>query len=173
MPSITYAQHVMWEKKLEDPKTTPKDKVVAKEFLDADKAMGKYQDKSPGYIGAIIKEDDKLCILFHNKVQLWSIPTGGVGYREKDEDAVKREMMEELGIEVEESHYTGFIKIQRPTKELFFRIYTVDKYSGTIANKEPHKHARIRLISRFELNNLIKMGTVGDTIIQPLNNHWI
>ena len=76
----------MWEHKLNDPKSSEKDKALAKEFLDSDIVQGKYQDGFPGIIGIIIKKDNKTLILYHNKTGEYSIPTGKVEYREKDEE---------------------------------------------------------------------------------------
>lgn len=165
----------MWEHKLNDPKSSEKDKALAKEFLDSDIVQGKYQDGFPGIIGIIIKKDNKTLILYHNKTGEYSIPTGKVEYREKDEEAVIREAEEETGLIITKCSYKGFVKFKRKKddKDIIIRVYKADDYNGTATNKEPDKHYSLRWLSKQEINNLIRLDQAGDTIILSKKNSWL
>lgn len=175
MPSVSFAQHLMWEYKLKDPKTSDKDKDVAKEFLDADKALNKYQDGYPGIICAIVKKGKKFLILYHNKAQCYSFPTGKVERKEKDEDAVIRECQEELGIKVTDLTYKGWVAYRPKSKDrdLTFRVFFVEKFDGEVTNVEKEAHREIAWKSKQELNAMIRLGTSGELIKLCKEKGWV
>ena len=175
MPSVTFAQHFMWVSKMKNPHVSEKEKAVAKEFLDADKVLNKYQDGYPGIICAIIKKDNKFVILYHNKAQTLSFPTGKVNRDEKDEDAVIRECNEELGITVSNPTYKGWVSYRPKNKDhdLTFRVYFVDQFEGTVTNKEKELHREVTFKSKQELNAMIKLGTSGELIKLCKEKGWV
>lgn len=51
-------------------------------------------------IGAYIIHNEKLLLIFHNKLQIWLPPGGHIEANETPDEAVKREVQEEVGLEV-------------------------------------------------------------------------
>ena len=143
------------------PDATEEEKKMAKEYLDADKAAGRYQSGYAGIIGAIVKEDNKYVLLYHLKKDCWTFPTGKVEQDESDEEAVKREMHEELGIDITGLSYLGPIQFKEHNDDYTFHMFKVNTYTGTISNKELNKHARIKYATKQEIELLIKAGTAS------------
>lgn len=50
----------------------------------------------PGVVGCFVHKG-KILLLFSREYKLWLLPQGGIGNKEKPEDALVREMKEELG----------------------------------------------------------------------------
>ena len=100
MPSQTYKQHKYWEYKYHAKDSTPEERKTAREFLDADKKANKFQENCPGYVAAIIRNQGKTLIMWRNDNKSWSLPAGKVEEEERHDEATRREMKEELNIEI-------------------------------------------------------------------------
>jgi len=98
-------------------------------------------------IGALIIKDDKILIFYHKNLNLWSIPVGKVEEDETLEDALKREMQEELDINILKCKYVNSKEYPFVTLHNFLVVV----YEGTIKNSEPEKHSHLRYISFNEL----------------------
>jgi len=109
-----------------------------------------------GVGGAIINEKNEILLFLRNvnpEKGYWSIPGGSVEYGETIEDAVIRELYEELGIQIEivgllgvANHIVGEDKSHWVSPEFQVKIV-----SGTPVNLESDKHIEMEW---FSLENL-------------------
>lgn len=122
-------------------------------------------------IGAIIIEDNKILLLYHNKIGKWVIPVGKVDVGEDTKTALARELFEELDIKIK-TYTTAFEGIIPHYKveslNVLVAIYRIETYLGTIINKEPEKHKEICFMSIQEILTLDKYNLVDKLTIQLL-----
>jgi len=59
-------------------------------------------------VSAFIRKDDKFLLSYDPKFEFWRVPGGKPNNEEKVEDSLKREMKEELDIEISVSKFLGF-----------------------------------------------------------------
>lgn len=69
-------------------------------WLQLRKAMGKQQLILPGVAGAIVR-DNKILLVKHGELKKWQIPGGLMELNESIETTIKREIKEELNIDIE------------------------------------------------------------------------
>lgn len=110
-----------------------------------------------------LTQGDEIFILYHKKHNLWSAPLGKVEEGETPEEALRREMKEELGITINDVVKMGeeelVCLIPKPTL-VNTVILDVMSYSGNIENKEPHKHSDLHF-EKFD--NFIDMEVTEAT----------
>lgn len=110
-------------------------------------------------VGGLIIDDEKRVLLLLRKgppeVGQWSIPGGKIEFLEPIEEALKREVKEELEVEVEVVSLLGVTDHVIPKENVHWvsPCYLVKIISGRIKNLEPEKSSRIKW---FSLNNLPK-----------------
>lgn len=100
----------------------------------------------PGAAAGVIILNDKneIFLLQRSKVTrndhgLWSLPGGKVEFYEKVEDAIKRETLEECGVQLEQFKHLGYIDhILHEYKQHWIpQIFLAEKWSGEPKNMEP------------------------------------
>lgn len=109
--------------------------------------------------GALIINDKNETLLLkrgknsRNQAGYWSKPGGTVEFGEKIEDAIKREIKEEFGVEIELIKFLGFTDhIMKEENQHWLSIsYLAKIIKGEPQNLEPEKHDEIRW---FNLNDL-------------------
>lgn len=111
-----------------------------------------------GVGGLIFDKRKGVLLLLRNRppeVGHWSIPGGKVEFQEPIEDALKREVKEELEIEIKVVSLLGVTDHMIPKENIHWvsPCYLVKIVSGRIKNLEPKKSSRIKW---FSLNNLPK-----------------
>ncbi len=106
----------------------------------------------------IINEKNQILLLKRSKdtrveAGMWSRPGGAIEYGEMAEDAVKREIMEEIGIDIEVVRKLDFQETIAPDgKKHWIAVgYLAKHISGEPKNMEPDKHDEI---GWFPLDNL-------------------
>jgi len=123
-------------------------------------------------IGAVIKgpKPGEILLQKHTKLKLWTIPVGKGRQEEASEDVLKRELKEELGIDVKHTSLLGTEGLLTTRNNKKMRIptylYLVNKYDGDIQNLEPHKHE----IQEFK--DPQKLVLDGEPISHALT-HWL
>ena len=112
-------------------------------------------------IAAIIKRNNRYLIQDHVKTNLYTLPCGKVEDNESEEDAVIREMKEELGIKVTKltKHFQKEdfgIVVNGKSYDTITNYFIIDSYEGIIMNKEPHKHRALLWLTKKEIDKLPK-----------------
>ena len=107
-------------------------------------------------VGGVVLEDGKVLLLLRQKepeAGAWSLPGGRVEFMERLEDAVVRELREELGITVEVESLVCVTNHIVPDENAHWvsPAYRVRLISGVPQNLEPGKTAAIEW---FSLSNL-------------------
>jgi len=109
--------------------------------------------------GALIVNDNNETLLVkrtnktRNGAGFWSKPGGGVEVDEMVEDAVKREIKEELDVDIEIIKFLGFTDdMMKDEKQHWISLnYLAKIVGGEVKNLEPEKHEEIKW---FDLNDL-------------------
>ena len=102
-----------------------------------------------GVGGLIFDKKKGFLLLLRNRqpeVGYWSIPGGKIEFRESIEDALKREIKEELGVDVKVISLLGVTDHIIPKESVHWvsPYYLVKIISGRIKNMEPEKHSKIK-----------------------------
>lgn len=121
--------------------------------------------------GALIVNDKNEVLLLKRSVKsrdeygYWSQPGGGVDYGETVEDGIKRELMEEVGVEVDLIRllcYTDQIKVSGPEHWVSIS-YLAKISSGEPNNMEPDKHSQMKWFSLSKLPKKLSITTKDST----------
>jgi ADP-ribose pyrophosphatase YjhB (NUDIX family) len=95
--------------------------------------------------GAAILEGGRLLLVKRLRAPeagCWSLPGGKVDFGERAADAVRREIAEELGIEIELTRSLGFVEMIGDEHWLS-PVYEARIVSGAPVNAEPDKHSGV------------------------------
>jgi len=102
---------------------------------------------SPGVgCGAAILRDGRLLLVKRLKppeAGHWSLPGGKVEFGERLADAVRREIVEELGVDIALTRSLGFVEMLVDDQHWVSPIYEATIRSGEPSNREPTKHEAI------------------------------
>lgn len=120
--------------------------------------------------GVIQNEQGAYAMVHHSKEHLWFFPGGKVDTGESLEDALSRELKEEVGVRVESSAYLGSIKIVHlgvPCRVHRYQVSTPD----TPKIQEPEKHGALKWISSEDAENQLGFiinieGTIIDDEVE-------
>jgi 8-oxo-dGTP diphosphatase len=118
--------------------------------------------------GALIVNDNNETLLLkrtsktRNEAGFWSKPGGGVEFGEEIEDAVKREIKEELGVEIELVKFLGFTNsvLKAENQHWVSFNYLAKIISGELKNVEPEKHEEIKWFKLNELPEKVNKYTI-------------
>jgi len=124
--------------------------------------------------GALIINDKNEALLVKrgvkskNEVGVWSKPGGTVEFGEKVEDAVKREIKEELGVDIKLSKFLGFTNhiIKSENQHWVTFNYLAKIIEGEPKIMEPEKIAEIKW---FNLRNLPEK--LSQTTSEPIKDY--
>ena len=93
--------------------------------------------------GAAIWRDGRLLLVMRRKAPEaghWSLPGGKVDFGERVVDAVRREVAEEIGVEIELTRPLGVVETLVEGQHWVSPIYEARIVSGEPLNREPDKH---------------------------------
>ena len=93
--------------------------------------------------GAAIWREGRLLLvkrLWAPEADCWNLPGGKVDFGERAADAVKREVAEEVGVEIELTRPLGFVEMFADAQHWVSPIYEARIVSGEPVNREPDKH---------------------------------
>lgn len=134
-------------------------------------------------IAVVIKSEDEKILLMQRgpnartESGFWENPGGEIEANEASKDAAKREMIEELGIEIDIVKLLYSQEFEPDSKGV---IWSIEIFEGKIANgtpsiQEPDKCSDIAWFSKDELNNIpltsytrsdfVKFGWVKESAI--------
>ncbi len=128
------------------------------------------ENKTIHKIGAAIIKDRKLLVC--RKKDLWISPGGKVELGETDEECLRRELMEEIQVEVKSFKFLGKYQdrfIPDPSKMIIIDYYIVEIIGNPVASKEIDE---IKFVSskdelhygsgipKFMFPELIKLGLI-------------
>jgi 8-oxo-dGTP diphosphatase len=120
--------------------------------------------------GVLMDEEGKVVLLKHNKLgNIWVLPGGKTDYDESENNAIIREIREELGVEVNPDDLEPSVRIKfewtMPGGEGFCtnQIFIIRKYQGEVRNVEYNKHSDLRWVSFEELVELTSIKTTAAT----------
>ena len=107
-------------------------------------------------VGGVVLRDGKVLLLLRKKAPeagTWSLPGGRVEFMERLEDAVVRELHEELGITVEVESLVCVVNHIVPDENAHWvsPIYRVRVVSGVPQNLEPEKTTAVDWFSLLNL----------------------
>ena len=118
-------------------------------------------------VGMVIKKDDKVLMLYHNKYNLWTIPVGKVNENESYTEAAIRECKEEIGIDVLNLHILKDncnleYVLEGHNLKSKAKLFMVDCYSGDILNKELDKHEALTFMTLDDIKELNKNNEITE-----------
>lgn len=114
---------------------------------------------------ALLKNDkDEILMTLRNREPAkgcWAIPGGKVELYERLEDTIKREMKEELGVEVEVTKFLCNIQDinQEAEQHWIMPVYEAKVVEGIVENKEPDKHLDLQWFSIDQIPENISFMT--------------
>lgn len=121
--------------------------------------------------GALIINDRNEVLLLkrgkktRNQTGLWCQPGGGVDFGETVKEAIKREIKEELGIEIELIKYLCYTdQVMESEDQHWVAIsYLAKIEKGEPRNLEPHKHEEIKWFPILDLPKDLSDTTIDST----------
>lgn len=93
-------------------------------------------------VAALFEKDDKILLAQRLKGKyenMWEFPGGKVEIDESDEEAIEREIKEELNIEVKSEKFIKNNVYEYPDIKIDLRLYKIKYISGEISLKEHKK----------------------------------
>jgi 8-oxo-dGTP diphosphatase len=99
-----------------------------------------------GAFAALIDTEGRLLLELRSDVELWEMPGGGVEPGESPWDAVRREVLEEIGLEADVRRLVGMYS--RPARDLLVLQFEC-AFSG-----DPRPSAELREVRFFDLDAL-------------------
>jgi 8-oxo-dGTP pyrophosphatase MutT (NUDIX family) len=122
---------------------------------------------------AIIQHDGQYLIQFNKPHNFYALPGGKIKPDEDPLQALKREMMEELGIQVTQtrklikstSAFWASINTPPPKEDYLFHVYKVIKYLGPIENVLPSTHPVQEFMPIQRIRTLLANGEGSHSLI--------
>jgi ADP-ribose pyrophosphatase YjhB (NUDIX family) len=96
--------------------------------------------------GAAIWRDGRLLLVKRLRAPeagCWNLPGGKVDFGERVVDAIRREVAEEIGVEIELTRSLGFVEMFDDNHHWVSPIYEARIVAGEPVNREPEKHAAL------------------------------
>jgi 8-oxo-dGTP diphosphatase len=120
-------------------------------------------------VAAILRRGDRV-LLCHRSPRrrwfpdVWDFPGGHVHAGEIPEDALRRELREELGVELVGVREQPVLRQVDPEAGLQLTVWLSRGWRGTVVNRQPEEHDAIGWFTKNELNGL----TFADPCYLPL-----
>ena len=104
-------------------------------------------------VAALIFKEDKILIT-KRKTGEWEFPGGKVEYQEAPKDAIRREITEELGIQLKNVRFFDYVsQIYNNGKHIVLMGFLASGFKGEISNIEvyDHKWVLVHELENFDL----------------------
>jgi ADP-ribose pyrophosphatase YjhB (NUDIX family) len=122
-------------------------------------------------VACVVRKNNKILVMYHVKLQKWTIPIGKINKGESIPACVQREMKEELNIVPTKikklGNFTKIYHIEGHDIEIKSHIINIEEYSGEIENVEPHKHEHLMY---FSDRVLYKMKGLSDSTNEAMRH---
>lgn len=120
-------------------------------------------------VGMVFNSEGKVLVALRprhaEQGDLWEFPGGKVEEGETIEQALKRELFEEVGITIQTAKPLTTLTHQYPQKKVFLDVWLIDKFTGEAYAKE--LQSAIKWVSLDELSKL-SIPAANHEIIQKL-----
>ena len=117
-----------------------------------------YMNKVRVRVSGILIENDKILLVNHSGLTpnsiFWSPPGGGIEFGENSKDALKREFMEETGLEVKVGDFLFINEVKTNNLHAIELFFEVKKLSGNIVIGKDPEHELNQLIINVEFLSL-------------------
>jgi len=120
-------------------------------------------------VSAFIRQDDKYLMISESKFTFWRVPGGRVEENETDKQTLKREMMEELGIEINIGRFLGEGRdyVELNGEKMVSRL--IHYYECTIKSGKPvKKEATIKKMQWKTLEEIKEIENLEPAMIAVL-----
>ncbi len=161
-------------------KISPVDKLIFKDLYEKELLGKNIMIQGKDYIGVgcgafIVNDNNELLLQLRNKApekEYWCIPGGRVELFEKMEDTVKREVMEETGVEIEIIDLLGICNhiVENENVHWMSPSFLCKIVKGVPEIKEPTKHLDLKW---FKLDNLPEKLTITTKVAVDNYNKYI
>jgi 8-oxo-dGTP pyrophosphatase MutT (NUDIX family) len=136
-------------------------------------------DGSPGIYGVIhfanlaagvvvIDEDDRVLLVGQHRYALgepsWEIPEGGVPAGETPLDGMRRELLEETGVEATEWHELGRLHLSNSVTDEEAFLFLAGGLSHGVAQPEPTEQIEVRWVAFDEALAMTLDGRITDAL---------
>ena len=127
----------------------------------------KYETSDDGFIQvvcAVVKKDNKYLMMYHKLQNLWMFAGGKAEKWETLENALKREIKEELGVQTQNINYISSIKIIHNYMTSVVNYFFVDlDWQPSIV--ENNKHTQLKWVEKIPADNKLWFAVKVDNII--------
>lgn len=110
-------------------------------------------------VGALLVRDGRILLgrRAHDRAWLpdaWDMPGGHIEAGEDQDDALRRELREELGIDPEGFRYLATLGGEAP-QPWRLHVYVVTSWDGELHNRQPQEHAEMHWCTLAEAQRLL------------------
>jgi mutator protein MutT len=110
-------------------------------------------------VAVILRREDKI-LLCHRSPErrwypdVWDFPGGHVEPGERPEDALHREVAEELGVKLDGVDGDPVLHRVVPQQRLDLTVWVSRRWQGDVSNRQPHEHDAIGWFNAGQLEGL-------------------
>ena len=105
-------------------------------------------------VSALLFEEHRILLAHRSDIDWWNLPGGGMELGETVEEAVKREVLEETGLEVEVEQLVGVYS--KPQKQEVVLTFRCRKIGGILMQTEEARECRYFVTDDLPVNTLPK-----------------
>lgn len=112
------------------------------------------------HVVAVILRQGERVLLCHRSPSrrwypdVWDFPGGHVEPGERPEDALRREMREELAVDLEDVDGEPVLRRTDPHEGLYLTVWVSSSWSGPVENRQPEEHDAIGWFGKDDLGGL-------------------
>lgn len=165
--ALSNSEIAEWYEMRQDPAVTVKFSI--KNALWAHNFLTAPDDDAIEVAAGVIKDEQgRVLMIFENKHNVWYFPGGKIERWESPADALKREIQEELGVEVLSEQFLGHVKTIHRSKLYRLHYFSIT-ISGTPTIQEPVNHGMLEWIEKIpEENELGYVIKFADLVISDI-----